>query len=286
MAGLLSGLEQFGLGNLEHMDLYESTQSSQGDAKQAAAPVVVQETDFLFDKTYSCPICDSEFKTRTVKIGKAKLIGTDIDLRPKYENIDMLKYDVILCPNCGYSSLSRYFKFVTAPQAKAITAVITKSFKKRTEDKETYTYEDALERYKLTLANAIVKQAKASEKAYICLKTAWLLRGHMESLDQSKPDYMKKKTELESDENEFLKNALEGFLAARQTEGFPMCGMDESTVDYLIAVTAVRFEQYDVATKLVSGILISPTANPRMKDKTRDLKELLMKKIKEQKAAK
>ena len=72
MAGLLSGLEQFGLGNLEHMDLYESTQSSQGDAKQAAAPVVVQETDFLFDKTYSCPICDSEFKTRTVKIGKAK----------------------------------------------------------------------------------------------------------------------------------------------------------------------------------------------------------------------
>ena len=71
-------------------------------------------------------------------------------------------------------------------------------------------------------------------------------------------------------------------MAARQTEGYPMCGMDESTVDYLIAVTALRFEQFDVATKLVSTILVSPGTNPRMKEKARDLKELLMTKIKEQ----
>lgn len=65
-----------------------------------------------------------------------------------------------------------------------------------------------------------------------------------------------------------------------------MCGMDEPTVDYVIAVTAMRFEQYDVSSRLITGILQSTSANPRMKDKARDIKEMLMKKIKEKNAAK
>ncbi len=280
--GLLDGLSQFGLSGLENMNVYETPEAQKAAAKEEQHVHVAQEQDFLFEKTYTCPICDKEFKAKTVKIGKARLVGTDQDLRPKYENIDMLKYDIILCPNCGYAALSRYFKFLTAPQAKMISEKISKAFKPQPDTKEIYSYEEALERYKLTLANAIVKMAKPSEKAYICLKTAWLLRGQGEHLDPADKDYAKKKAENEAAENEFLRNALEGFLAARQTEGYPMCGMDEATVDYLIAVTALRFEQFDVATKLVSNILVSHAANPRMKEKARDLKELLMVKIKEQ----
>ena len=122
--------------------------------------------------------------------------------------------------------------------------------------------------------------------SYICLKTAWLLRSKAEHLDKDLPDYEEQKKKCEDEENNFLRNALEGFLAARQTEPFPMCGMDEPTVDYVIAVTAMRFEQYDVTSRLVSGILQSNTANPRMKDKARDVREMLMKKIKEKNAAK
>lgn len=284
MAGLLSGLEQFGLGNLENMNLYETkqedTQEAALEAAKAAEPV---EQDFLFDKTYDCAICEKEFKAKTVKIGKAKLLGTDLDLRPKYESVDLLKYDVISCPFCGYTALSRYFKFITAPQAKKIQDFITKSFKPQKDTREVYTYDEALERYKLTLANAIVKQAKPSEKAYICLKAAWLIRGKADHLDPKDAEYAKQKEQCDTEETEFLKNALEGFLAARQTEGYPMCGMDEYTVDYLIAVTAMRFDQFDVATKLVSSILVSNAANPRMKDKARELKDMLMKKIKEKK---
>lgn len=285
MAGLLSGLEQFGLTNLENMNLYEEAKKAETGADGKPKPPVVQEQDFLFDKSYTCPICDREFKARTVKIGKAKLGGSDLDLRPRYEQIDLLKYDVIMCPSCGYAALSRFFKFLTSPQAKNIQKTISSTFKPQKETKEIYTYDEALERYKLTLANAIVKQAKASEKAYICLKTAWLLRGKAEHLDKNLPDYEAQKKQCEEEENEFLRNALEGFLAARQTENFPMCGMDEPTVDYLIAVTAMRFEQYDVSSRLITGILTSATANPRMKDKARDVKEMLMKKIKEKNAA-
>lgn len=286
MAGLLSGLEQFGLGNLENMDLYETQKKDEKEAGGKPAAPTVQEQDFLFDKSYTCPICDREFKSRTVKIGKAKLSGSDLDLRPRYEQIDLLKYDIIMCPRCGYTALSRFFKFITAPQAKNIKEKISATFKPQKEVKEIYTYDEALERYKLTLANAIVKQTRASEKAYICLKTAWLLRGKADHLDKSLPDYEAQKKQCEDEENEFLKNALEGFLAARQTEPFPMCGMDEPTVDYLIAVTAMRFEQYDLSSRLIQGILQSNSANPRMKDKARDVKEMLMQKIKEKNAAK
>lgn len=284
MAGLLSGLEQFGLSNLENMDLYE--QSKKAEAGSEGKPVVktVQEQDYLFDKSFTCPICDKEIKAKTVKVGKVKLSGTDMDLRPKYEQVDLLKYDIISCPHCGYTALSRYFKFVTSPQAQNIKKTISPAFKPQ-EEKEMYTYDDALERYKLALANAIVKQAKPSEKAYICLKTAWLLRSKGEHLDSQASDYAEQKKQIADEENEFLRNALEGFLAARQTEPFPMCGMDEPTVDYLIAVTAMRFEQYDVTSRLVAGILGS-NANPRMKDKARTLKEILVKKIKEKNAAK
>ncbi len=287
MAGLLSGLEQFGLSNLESMDLYEAPKKAEagaGSGEPGAAPVV-QEQDFLFDKSFTCPICDREFKARTVKIGKAKLGGSDLDLRPRYEQIDLLKYDIIMCPNCGYAALSRFFKFLTSPQAKNIQKAISSTFKPQQETKETYTYDEALERYKLTLANAIVKQARSSEKAYICLKTAWLLRGKAEHLDNTQPDYEEQKKACQEEEDEFLKSALEGFLAARQTESFPMCGMDEPTVDYLIAVTSMRFEQYDLTSRLITGILTSTGANPRMKDKARDVKEMLMKKIKEKNAA-
>ena len=221
MSGLLSGLEQFGLGGLADMDLYEKPKVEEAEGKKV---VVVQEQDFLFDKTFTCPSCDNEFKSRTVKIGKAKLIGTDMDLRPKYENVDLLKYDIIMCPSCGYAALSRYFKYLTSPQSKRIKEKISRNFKRITVHKDVYTYDEALERYKLTLANAIVKMARPSEKAYICLKTAWLLRGKGESLDKKDPEYAAKKKQIDIQEMEFLKNSLDGFLAARQSESFPMCG--------------------------------------------------------------
>ena len=74
-----------------------------------------------------------------------------------------------------------------------------------------------------------------------------------------------------------MKNALEGFLGARRTETFPMCGMDELTVDYLIAALATVFEQYDVAKKLLGNILVSMVASNRLKDKARDLKDTIAK---------
>lgn len=281
MAGLLSGLASLGLGNLEDAKLYEEPKAAAAETEETGPQVI--EKDFIYDRTYECPVCDKKITSKTMKTGKAKLIGTDMDLRPQYEGIDAVKYDVVLCPHCGCSALTRFFKPMPSIQVKLIKENISKNIKLKPHEGEIYTYDEAMERYKLALACSIVKQAKTSEKAYTCLKTAWLLRGMQEELNAQETVDEAKRAELEAEEKEFLKNAMDGFINARQTESFPICGMDEVTIDYLIAVLAIRFGQYETASKLVASILVSPSANPRMKDKARNLKDIIVDALKQKK---
>ncbi|MGN0247745.1 MAG: DUF2225 domain-containing protein, partial [Lachnospiraceae bacterium] len=175
---LLSGLGDMGLGKLEGLDIYDSSDKDGKNSKNESADKepVVREEDFLFDKTYGCPVCDREFKIKAVRTGRVRAMEPDMDLRPRHEHIDTLKYDMIACPYCGYAGHGKGFQYLTPSQRKAVKENICSSFKPKKDESPLpyYTYEEALERHKLALVNAIVKRGKASEKAYICLKTGWL----------------------------------------------------------------------------------------------------------------
>ena len=56
-----------------------------------------------------------------------------------------------------------------------------------------------------------------------------------------------------------------------------MCGMDEMTVTYMVAELARRIGKYEESSRWVSRVLTSREANDRLKDKARDIKELLNK---------
>jgi len=287
MSDLLSGLGSLGLGSLQGMELFEDNKK-ENMVDESVAEVVVDETEFLIEKTFECPVCGRKFKSIMPKTGKSKLLSTDMDLRPVHENVDLTKYDVIVCQNCGYAALSRYHVGLTERQKKNILEKISQSYKSNTKRYETYDYEDALARYQLALVNAIVKQAKNSEKAYICLKAGWLMRGYGEWLQTKEgmatENANQKREQVLKMENDYLKNAFEGFQAAMINELFPIAGMDESTINYLLAVLAYRFDKLEVAGPLVSKILVSSSANSRTKDKARDLKDLIVAKLRERKA--
>lgn len=282
MSDLLAGLGDLGLENIAAMDLYEKPKKEQ-ESEKGAQDAVLDEKEIIYDRTYECPVCDSKITSKTVKSGKAKLLRTDLDLRPVHEGIDMIKYDVVVCPHCGFAALTRYSKNLTDNQIKLIKQHISPKVKFEVRGQDTIGYEEASQRYQLALANAIVKKTRASEKAYICLKSAWLFRGWQESLEEGNAEAEAQRKELAEKEEEFLKNAFEGFVSAVQAEGFPMCGMDEITVNYLLAVLAMRFKKYDISSKMISSILISPAASPRMKDKTRELKEIVFEEMKKNK---
>lgn len=284
---LLSGLSDLGLGKLEGLDIYNNSDKDEKNKNNGTADeAVVKEENFLFDKTYVCPVCDREFKTKMVRSGRVRSMEPDMDLRPRHEHIDTLKYDMIACPYCGYAGYGKGFQYLSPSQRKAIKDNICSSFKPKKEESKLpyYTYDEALERHKLALVNAIVKRGKASEKAYICLKTGWLFRGMREALLPDAPDYDDKKLEYEQTENQFLRNAYDGFIHARESESFPIAGMDQMTLDFLLTNLAIRFEEYDTASRLVASLLSSKTTPARIKDKTRDLKMIILEKLREQKA--
>ncbi len=68
-------------------------------------------------------------------------------------------------------------------------------------------------------------------------------------------------------------NAYERLTNARMRESFPIAGMNETTLDYLLAYYASQKGEYQTAMRLLSGVVTSRSISPRLKDKALELKE-------------
>lgn len=276
---LFSGMDELGLGQYEGMNIIEEKKSADAGKTDNGEPrksPEAMEEEILYDKHYKCPVCDLNFTSKCVKVGKVKIAGKDTDLRPVYEFMDPHKYDVITCDKCGYSAIGRYFGKLSTRQVKEIHEQIGNNFKGIDNHMSMYSYDDSIMRYKLALLTAIVKKAKNSERAYTCLKYAWVLRGKRLSLD-SKDSSIK---ELYIDELECIKNAYEGFVIAMSEEPFPIAGMDENTLKYIMADLARKLKRFDESVKLLGGVITSRTVSPRLKDEALKLKELIREDLK------
>lgn len=281
---LFEGLEKFGLKTTGVTSLFEDEKKKDVKEDQAKSSVeeIPAEESFLLEKTVRCTVCDKVFKAKMVKSGRAKRMEPDEDLRPRYEHIDILKYDVLSCPQCGYTAMNRYFEHLASVQMRLIKEQICANFKPTGADEPAvYDYDTAIGRYKLALFTTMVKKGKTSEKAYCCLKLAWLYRGKAESLDPNDAATEATKKECKQQEEMFYQQAYEGFMKAVSAESFPICGMDQNTLDYLLAYMSAHYKQYTTASKCLANILQSSTAQSKMKDRARDLKEKIVAEIKQ-----
>lgn len=280
---LFSGLEKFGLNPTESMNLFEEENKEaapKADAEGKAEEKIPSEEEFILEKSVRCKICDNVFKTKMIKNGRVKRLEPDRDLRPRFQYIDTLKYDITSCPVCGYTAMNRYYDQLTSVQSKLIREQISVQFHKSEEpDTQVYSYDAAIDRYKLSLVNTIVKKGKDSEKAYTCLKMAWLLRGKGEAMPESTPEEKQLKEACKKEEEAFYQQAFEGFMKATSKEMYPMCGMEQSTVDYLISYMAYHFGKYEIASKYLAGVLTSVATSRRMKDMALELKEEILKEL-------
>jgi hypothetical protein len=289
---LLSGLEKFGLSADGTMNIFDDEKSTTkatagADGKEKEAAPEPTEADFLLSKHVRCPMCEKVFAEKTVKNGRVKRLEPDRDLRPRHAYIDTLKYSVQSCPNCGYTGLTRSISELTSVQRKLIQENICDKFKPAPqEEMESYTYDYAIDRYKLALFNSIAKKGKNSEKAYICLCMSWLLRGKAEELEKAENKDQAAIDTVRKEEAAYYDQAYDGFMKAVSSEQFPMVGMDQSTVDFLLASMSYRLGKLEIASKMISSIITSPAANSRMKDKARDLKEEIINAIKSGKIGK
>ena len=277
MDNIFSDLASLGLGGIGKTSIFEDEEKESAVKEEVKVETTVNEEDFIFDKTLTCPVCSKTFKTKQVKTGKPRFVGTDTDLRPRYEGIDTIKYDAAVCLHCGYGALVRNFTGVTVKQAKEVKTQISANFKGLVNEPGAYSYDAAIQRYKMALLTAMVIHSKTSERAYVCLKLAWMYRGMRESLDKDSADYAKIAKDCAINELSFTKNAYDGFTMALAKEMPPICGMDENTLNYMMSDLARRCQDYENAEKYAYAIVSSRTVQVKLKERARDQVALIRK---------
>ena len=96
MSDVLSGLESMGLGNLSNIELFNDKKQKADEEKKKAEKAKevkeLEEKDLIYLKNVECPCCGKEFKERAIRPGKARMISQDTDLRPRYKELDTMKY--------------------------------------------------------------------------------------------------------------------------------------------------------------------------------------------------
>ncbi len=210
----------------------------------------------LYDKTYNCPICSKNFAAKTIKVGKNQVISIDSDLYTRYSIVNPLLYDALVCPYCGYAALVKSFDSLLPKQKEWIKTQICANYKSHPYSEYT-TVHEAIHKHKMALLTCITKKGKTGEQAYIALRIAWLYRDLGD----------------EAQELSFIQRAYEGLNEALSTERFPLFGLDEVTVMYILADIGYRLGKVLEAKRFLSTVITSPGISPRIKDRALDLKD-------------
>ena len=247
-------LKEIGFEDLDKVDIFPpKSKESEKEVENTTKKFTVEEV--LYDKSYICPVCNKEFKSKAIRSGKNRLLTVDLDLKANYDAVNPLLYECVVCENCGYAALSKTFNSLTSSQIRWIKEQICTRYKK-------YHYppilseKDGILRYKLALLNSFVKKAKDGEKAYICLKLAWLYRD----------------TGEKTEEEVFLQHALTGFENAYNTERFPIFELGELTTAYIIADLYRRKKNYEKAMQWLGFVIMDKSVTLTLKTKALHLK--------------
>ncbi len=213
----------------------------------------------LYDKSYTCPLCEQAFTAKAIRVGKNQLLSVDDDLYAHYSCVNPLLYDVISCPYCNYSAIVKNFEKLLPKQRTWLQDTLVSIFTHPTSYSEYTTTEEAIHKHKLALLMAINKKTKLGEQSYLALHIAWLYR------------------DLGDIENEqlFLQKAFNGFSEALETEPTPIQGIDEYTLMYMLAAIAFKLNNIEATKQYLSVLLTTPGISSRIKDRVIDLKEKL-----------
>ncbi|MBE6023006.1 MAG: DUF2225 domain-containing protein [Cellulosilyticum sp.] len=257
MINIFDDLKEVGFDNLGKVDLFPpKAEISEKEKELNKKRLTIEEV--LYDKTYVCPVCNKEFKTKAIRSGKNRLLTVDLDLKANYDVANPLLYECIVCEECGYAALSKNFNVLTTSQIRWIKEQICTRYKVH-HYPPILTEKDGVLRFKLALLNSYVKKAKDGEKGYICLKLAWLYRD------------MKEKALEEL----FLQHALTGFENAYNNERFPIFELGELTTAYIIADIHRRMKNYDKAMQWVGFVVMDRSVSLRLKTKALHLKGVI-----------
>ncbi len=255
--GLLEGLEEFGFDNVDNQPLYQDEKKEKEKRNKVKEKTAA---DYLFDAEVECPVCQKQVSVKRIRRSALRLHSRDTDSMPIYKHINPLFYDIWLCNNCGYAASASTFR---KPLSKVEVDLIQKKISSRWCPKEyppLYDSDIAVERFKLALLSATVRKARNIDIAMLCLKLGWVYRTQEDAENEAK----------------CLSHALIGFKSVYEEGPFPVAGMEESSLAFLIGELSRRVGNPQDALDYYGRVIMDRSAKNPLKEKARDQRRLII----------
>ena len=209
----------------------------------------------LYDKKVDCPVCNRQFTTKKVRMSRLRLIKRDEDFLNHYNGENPIKYNVFVCPNCGYVSREKKFDTLRKEHIGIIKENISSKWTKR-DFGGPRDLDKAIEANKLALLTGMLLEYSKLELGNTCLNIGWLYR-----LKEEKDE-----------EQRFLSLARDRFIEAYNTESLTDTNMDESKLSYLIGELSRRINDKEKALTWFNTCLNLPSTkiNPLLDNMARE----------------
>ncbi|KAF2959932.1 MULTISPECIES: DUF2225 domain-containing protein [unclassified Thermotoga] len=131
----------------------------------------------FWEKEFTCPFCGTKFKKKMVFFDSIKIKARDIDLKPVFEDVNPMFYEVVTCPNCYFSAFDKDFETITikGEETERKLKELLEEAQRKVELKNMENHTEAIKRYALSgIVYSVLNQRKKVAISY--LKIAWLFR--------------------------------------------------------------------------------------------------------------
>ena len=215
---------------------------------------MLTEAKELFDKAMDCPCCKGKFITKKVRSSRLRLEKRDEDFLNHYKTENPIKYNIFVCPNCGYAAYENKYESIKENEMNIIQANITLNWVQR-DFGEVRNNQQAIEAYKLALLQGSMLGYSKLELANICLNIGWLNR-----MDENE------------EEERFLILARDQFIEAYNNESLSGTNMTEEKLTYLVAELSRRIGEKETALSWFNTCLNNPNIkmDPALEDMARE----------------
>lgn len=193
---------------------------------------------YTFTVEKKCPICGET--TRVVKV-KSKLLAerTDEDFCVHYKDFNPYFYKIWFCEHCGFAADEKTFLGSIPLTHKRKIQEFLNSRKLGLKFVEERQVPDAVASFKLAIFYAELTGQSLAKRAGLYLELGWIYRA----------------SEEKEREDEMLERAISLYDRSLMTERYPINGLSDNTVIYLIGALYYRLHDFEKSTQYLSRII-------------------------------
>ena len=212
---------------------------------------------YTFTVEKDCPICGQS--TRVVKT-RARLVKerTDEDFCVHYKDFNPYYYRVWICEHCGFAGDEKTFTSHMPDRDRQKIKKFLNGKKVSVAFTENRDLPEAVASFRLAIFFLDLIDASFSRRAGLYLGLAWIYRF----------------AEDEERENETIRKAAELYDHSIMTERYPIGGMTDLMVIYILGAIYFRIGDFEKCTQYLSRLIGNKeirTTDPKLYDKARDL---------------